>query len=188
MGALIHLAAPSPAGPDADRVSYSVGRSLTAADFARQGRYIESRLLGLAPATPGVITGLGISPARFDSANGTTGLTTFTIGTGSGIGIDGHLVRVTTPITVAWADLVQAVTNGAALADGCYFLVARTVSFDGLEGPPPDPSQRTDPDPMLDIRQDSFVEVWLSASTPGPAGVAHACRHWRSPSTRWLAA
>ncbi len=164
MGALIHLAAASPAGPDADRISYSVGRSLTAADFARQSRYIESRLLGLAPATPGVITGLGISPAQFDSANGTTGLTTFTIGTGSGIGIDGHLVRVTTPITVAWADLVQAVTNGAALADGCYFLVARTVSFDGLEGPPPDPSQRTDPDPMLDIRQDSFVEVWLSTS------------------------
>lgn len=163
MGALIHLAAPSPAGPDADRVSYSVGRSLTAADFARQGRYVEARLLGLAPATPGVITGLGISPARFDSPNGTTGLSTFTIGTGSGIGIDGHLVRITTPIAVAWTDLVQAVTNGAALADGCYFLVARTVSFDGLEGPPPDPSQRTDPDPMLDIRQDSFVEVWLSA-------------------------
>ena len=164
MGALIHLAVPAPAGQDAGRVYYGVGRSLTAADFAQQGRYNEARLLGLTTGTTGVIAGLGVSPARFDSANGTTGLTSLTIGVGSGIGADGRVVRVTTPISIAWTDLVAAVTNSGTLANGWYFLLARTVSFDGLEGSAPDPSQRAANDPMLDIRQDSFVEVWLSSS------------------------
>ncbi len=74
------------------------------------------------------------------------------------------MVRVTTPISIAWPDLVAAVTNGGTLANGWYFLLVRTVEFDGLEGPAPDPSQRAVADPMLDIRQDSFVEVWLSTS------------------------
>ncbi|MGC2077783.1 MAG: hypothetical protein WA728_17485, partial [Xanthobacteraceae bacterium] len=141
-----------------------VGRSLAAADFAQQGRYNEARLLGLTTGTAGVIAGLGVTPARFDSANGTTGLASLTIGVGSGIGADGRVVRVTTPISIAWTDLVAAVTNSGTLANGWYFLLARTVSFDGLEGPAPDPSQRAANDPMLDIRQDSFVEVWLSSS------------------------
>ena len=187
MGALIHLAAPSPAGPDADRVSYSVGRSLTAADFARQSRYIEARLLGLAPATPGVITGLGISPARFDSANGTTGLTTFTIGTGSGIGIDGHLVRVTTPITVAWADLVQAVTNGARWRTGATsWWPARSVSTASKDrhlirasGPIPTRCSTS-------ARTASSRSGCPPRSRPCPRRAR--LRHWRSPSTRWLAA
>jgi hypothetical protein len=164
MGALIRLAAPAPAGTDAGRLYYGVGRSLTAADFAQRGRYTEARLLGLTTATTGVIAGLGVSPARFDSANGTTGLPSLTIGAGSGIGSDGRVVRVTTPISIAWPDLVAAVTNGGTLANGWYFLLVRTVEFDGLEGPAPDPSQRAVADPMLDIRQDSFVEVWLSTS------------------------
>lgn len=182
MGPLIHLATPTHAGVDAARLDYSVGRSLTATDFALQDRYIDARLLGLTPATTGVITGLGVSPARFDSPNGTTGLTSFTISTGSALGADGRLVRVTAPITIAWADLVAAMTagGGAALANGFYFLVVRTALFDGLEGPPPDPSQRADPDPLLDIRKDSFVEVWLSnlvgplPASRTPAGLALA--------------
>ena len=181
MGPLIHLAAPTPAGLDAARLDYSVGRSLTAADFGLQKRYVDARLLGLTPAATGVITGLGISPPRFDSPNGATGLTSLTIGTGSGLGADGRLVRVTTPITLLWADLVKAVTDGATtLANGFYFLLVRTAIFDGLEGPPPDPSQRTDPDPLLDIREDSFVEPWLSTSVGAlpaartPAGLALA--------------
>src|SRR5271166_619729 len=164
MGALIHLAAAAPAGKDAGRVYYGVGRSLTAADFAQQDRYTEARLLGLTTATTGVIAGLGVSPARFDSPNGITGLSSLTIGPGSGIGADGRVVRVTSPISIAWPDLVAAVPNGGTLANGWYFLLVRTVEFDGLEGPPPDPSQRAVADPMLDIRQDSFVEVWLSTS------------------------
>ena len=164
MGALIHLAVPARAGQDAGRVYYGVGRSLTAADFVQQGSYNEARLLGLTTGTTGVIAGLGVSPARFDSANGTTGLTLLTIGVGSGIGADGRVVRVTAPISIAWTDLVAAVTNSGTLANGWYFLLARTVSFDGLEGSAPDPSQRAANDPMLDIRQDSFVEVWLSSS------------------------
>lgn len=180
MGPLIHLATPTRAGVDAARLDYSVGRSLTAADFLLQDRYVDARLLGLTPATAGVITGLGISPARFDSPNGTTGLTSLTIGTGSGLGADGRLVRVTTPITIEWTDLVAAVTGGAALANGFYFLLVRTAIFQGLEGPTPDASQRTDPDPLLDIRQESFVEPWLSASVGAlptsrtPAGLALA--------------
>jgi hypothetical protein len=161
MGALIRLATPTRAGVDAERVSYSVGRSLTAADFGRQDRYIDARLLGLAPATAGAITGLAVSPARFDSPNGTTGLTTLTIGAGSGICGDGHLVRLSTPISVAWTDLVDVVTGHGTLADGAYLVLLRTFVFDGLEGPPPD--ERAGPDPLLDIRQDSFAQVWLSA-------------------------
>ena len=180
MGALIHLAAPAPAGKDARRVYYGVGRSLTAADFLQEDRYTEARLLGLTTGTTGVIAGLGVSPARFDSANGTTGLPSLTVGPGSGIGADGRVVRVTTPISIAWTDLVAAVTNGGTLANGWYFLLVRTVAFDGLEGPPPDPSQRAVADPMLDIRQDSFVEVGLSTSvgslpaTRTPAALALA--------------
>jgi hypothetical protein len=164
MGALIHLAVPVPAGQDAGRVYYGVGRSVTAADFAQQGRYNEARLLGLTTGTMGVIAGLGISPARFDSPNGISGAASLTIGVGSGIGADGRVVRVTTPISIAWTDLVAAVTNSGPLANGWYFLLIRTAVFDGLEGPAPDPSQRAANDPMLDIRQDSFVEVWLSSS------------------------
>ena len=125
-----------------------------------------------------------MTPARFDSANGTTGLASLTVGVGSGIGADGRVVRVTTPISIAWTDLVAAVTNGGTLANGWYFLLARTVSFDGLEGPAPDPSQRAANDPMLDIRQDSFVEVWLSASVGTAAGHAHgACPGARAEYT-----
>jgi hypothetical protein len=160
MGALIRVAAPTPAGVDAARTSYSVGRSLTAADFGRQDRYIDARLLGLAPATVGAITGLAVSPARFDSPNGTAGLTTLTIGAGSGICGDGHLVRLSTPISVSWKDLVDVVTGQGTLADGAYLVLLRTFVFDGLEGPPPD--ERAGSDPLLDIRQDSFAQVWLS--------------------------
>jgi hypothetical protein len=78
MGPLIHLATPTHAGVDAARLDYSVGRSLTAADFALQDRYVDARLLSLTPATTGVITGLGISPARFDSPNGSAGVNSFT--------------------------------------------------------------------------------------------------------------
>ena len=161
MGALIHLAAPSPASVDSSRVYYAVGRSMTAADFALEDRYIDDRLLGLLPAVTGVITGLDVA---YDSA-----ANALTIGIGYGIGGDGRVVRVSAPITVAWPDLVAAVTNGGTLADGAYLLLARTATFDGLDGPPPDPTLRGEPDPLLDIRQDSFVEIWLSPSLGTPA-------------------
>ncbi len=177
MGVLIHLAAPVPAVATAttvpaERVYYFVGRTLTAADFALQGRYIAARLLGLARAAAGVLTGLGVSvtPAagkpssRFDSPDGTTGLAGFTIGAGSGIGSDGRVVRVTAPISILWTDFVAAVGGGGAVADGAYLLIARTVEYDGIDGPPPDPALRANPDPLLDIHEDSFVEIWLSAS------------------------
>jgi hypothetical protein len=175
MGVLIHLAPPSPAGTDAGRVYYSVGRSLTAADLAMQARYIDARLLGLAPASWGVLTGLGVSPARYDSPDGTTGLAGFTIGIGTGIGSDGRLVRVSAPISVAWTDLLAAMGAAATIADGAYLLLARTVAFDGIDGPPPDPAERAYPDPMLDLQQVSFVEVWLSQSIgPLPAATTPA--------------
>lgn len=181
MGALIHLATPTPAlvtptAVPSERVNYFVGRTLTAADFALEGRYVAARLLGLTPATVGVLTGLGVTviqpgakPAsRFDSPDGTTGLTGFTVGAGSGIGSDGRVVRVTAPISILWADFVAAVGGGSAVADGAYLLIARTVEYDGIDGPPPDPTLRANPDPLLDIHQDSFVEIWLSASTGSP--------------------
>jgi hypothetical protein len=164
MGALIHLAAPTPAGADASRVSYSVGRSLTAADLGLQGRYTEARLLGMAPSSWGVLTGLAVSPSRYDSPDGTAGLASFTIGIGTGVGDDGRVVRVSAPITVAFADLLKAMNAAGTIADGAYLLLARTVEFDGLNGLPPDPADRADSDPLLDIQQVSFVEIWLSAS------------------------
>jgi hypothetical protein len=160
MGALIRLAPAAPAGPDAARVAYSVGRSLTAADFARQSRYVEARLLGLAPATFGVLAGLGLSPARYDSPDGTTGLARLTIAPGSGVGSDGRVVHLSAPMTLAWTDLLAA--SGGSVADGVYLLLLRSVVFDGLDGPPPDPA--TGADPLLDLRQDSFVEAGLSAA------------------------
>jgi hypothetical protein len=180
MGVLIHLAAPSPAGTDAGRISYSVGRSLTAADLAMQARYIDARLLGMAPASWGVLSGLSVSPPRYDSPDGTTGLASFTIGIGTGIGSDGRLVRVSAPISVAWTDLLAAMSAAGTIADGAYLLLARTVAFDGLDGPPPDPAERADPDPLLDLQQISFVEIWLSQSigklpaTTTPAALALA--------------
>jgi hypothetical protein len=57
------------------------------------------------------------------------------------------------------------------IADGAYLLLARTATFDGIDGPPPDPAGRASPDPMLDIQQVSFVEIWLS-STIGPLPAA----------------
>jgi hypothetical protein len=164
MGALIHLVAPTPAGADAGHVSYSVGRSLTAADLTLQGRYIEARLLGMAPSSWGVLTGLAVSPSRYDSPDGIAGLASFAIGIGTGVGDDGRVVRVSAPITVAFADLLTAMNAAGTIADGAYLLLARTVDFDGLNGPPPDPADRADSDPLLDIQQVSFVEIWLSAS------------------------
>jgi hypothetical protein len=156
MGALIRLAAPAPASTAAARVYYAVGRSLTAADFDRQSQYISGRLLGLTPTVTGVMTGLD---ATYDAQH-----RTITIGMGYGIGADGRVVRVSAPIVIALADLAQAVTGSTTLANGAYLLFVRTVEFDGLEGPPPDPALRASPDPLLDVRQDSFVEVWLSPS------------------------
>jgi uncharacterized coiled-coil protein SlyX len=180
MGVLIHLAAPLPAGPDAARLYVSAGRSLTAADLAMQSRYVDARLLGLAPAAWGVLNGLGVSPARYDSPDGATGLATFTIGAGTGIGSDGRLVRVSAPISVSWSDLLAAMGPAGTLADGTYLLLARTVAFDGVDGPPPDPAGRAAPDPLLDLQQISFVEIWLSppigtlpaATTPAALALA----------------
>jgi hypothetical protein len=175
MGVLIHLAVPSPAGTDAGRVSYSVGRSLTAADLAMQARYIDARLLGMTPASWGVLNGLGLSPSRYDSPDGTAGLASFTIGIGTGIGSDGRLVRVSAPISVAWTDLLAAMGAAGTIADGAYLLLARTVAFDGIDGPPPNPAERAFPDPLLDLQQVSFVEVWLSQSIgPLPAATTPA--------------
>jgi hypothetical protein len=163
MGALIRLAAPTPASANASRVYYAVGRALTAADFAREDSYTDDRLLGVMPAVTGVITGLDVAYDNIRNA--------LTVGIGYGIGSNGRVVRVSAPITIAWPDLVAAVTNGGALNDGAYLLLARTATFDGLDGPPPDPALRADPDPLLDIRQDSFVEIWLSSSIGTPAPV-----------------
>ncbi len=179
MGVLIHLTTPAPAGADAGRVYYAVGRSLTASDLALQGRYVEARLLDMAPATWGVLSGLGVTPPRYDSPDGTTGLASFTIGIGTGIGSDGRLVRVSAPITIVFADLAtaidQATTPAGHIADGAYMLLARTVTFDGLDGPPPDPADRGATDPLLDIQQVSFVEIWLSSSIGAlPAAVTPA--------------
>jgi hypothetical protein len=188
MGAIIHLANPTPSSTDAAaRVAYWVGRSLTAADFARNDRYLAQRLLGVTPATLGVMSGLGLTiagsgafPGRFDSPNGTTGLTQITVAPGYATGGDGRLVRVTAPITIAWSDLPPVVQGTGTLADGIYFLMVQTIEFDVIEGPPPDPCQRTSMDPLLDERRDSFVEVTLSSllgtlpTDRSPAGVARA--------------
>ena len=174
MSALIRLATPADSGPDAARVYYSVGRSLSATDFALQSSYVDGRLLGMTPANTGAITGLGVSPARYDGP----GLASFVIGTGTGIGNDGRLVRLTTPISVSWATLLQAVYPSSAIPDGVYLLMLRTLEIDGVEGPPPNFSADAGSDPLLDIREDSFVEVWLSARIAAlpvpltPGGVA----------------
>jgi hypothetical protein len=163
MGALIHLAPPVPGGASASRVYYSVGRTLTASDFALQSSYVEARLLGLAPAAWGVISGLAITPQRFDTPDGATGLPSFSVGPGTATGSDGRLVRLAAPITLSWKSFASAVTNGGSLADGAYLLLLRTVAFEGIQGPPPDPCTLGSPDPLLDIEQVSFVEIWLSS-------------------------
>src|SRR5689334_24628109 len=142
MATLIHLGTAVPAGPDAYRVAYPVGRALPAADFARQGRYIADRLRGLAPTATGVREGLDVS---FQAADA-TGPARLAIGIGSAIGGDGRLARLTTPITIAWIDLARAVGVNGAVADGIYLLLIRTVEFDGVDGPPPDPVERANPD------------------------------------------
>jgi hypothetical protein len=180
MGAMIHLTSPASAGPDAARVYYSVGRSLTASDFDLQAKYIDARLLGLTPSSTGVISGLGVSPARYDNLAGQASPPNFTVAPGAGVGADGRLVRLTAPLTFAWADLLTATTPAGTIPDGVYLLLLQTQQFDGVEGPPPDASADAGGDPLLDIRQDSFVELSLSASiatlpsTLTAAGVALA--------------
>ncbi len=223
MGALIHLIAPVPAVPDASRPYYAVGRGLSASDFAQQSRYADARLLGLTPKNLGVISGLGVSPARYDvwsaqvirrvlpgvgpggrplfapelgvspphlapaSPAALAAAVTpvheafipagpvlpvfvppsppnFTVAPGTGIGADGRLVRLTAPLTFSWPDLLQSMTPRNTIADGVYLLILRTVQFDGVDGPPPDASAGAGGEPLLDIRQDSFVELSLSAS------------------------
>jgi hypothetical protein len=168
MGALIHLTSPASAVPDAARVYYSVGRSLAASDFELQAKYIDARLLGLTPANTGVISGLGVSPARYDNLAAQASPPNFTVAPGAGIGADGRLVRLTAPLTFAWADLLTATTPAGTIPDGVYLLLLQTQQFDGVEGPPPDASADAGGDPLLDIRQDSFVDLTLSASLPVP--------------------
>jgi hypothetical protein len=168
MGALIHLTSPASAVPDAARVYYSVGRSLTASDFELQAKYIDARLLGLTPANTGVISGLGVSPARYDNLAAQASPPNFTVAPGAGIGADGRLVRLTAPLTFAWADLLTATTPTGTIPDGVYLLLLQTQQFDGVEGPPPDASADAGGDPLLDIRQDSFVDLTLSASLTVP--------------------
>jgi hypothetical protein len=180
MGSLIHLTAPASAVPDAARVYYSVGRTLTATEFNLQAKYIDARLLGLTPANTGVISGLGVSPARYDNLAAQASPPNFTVAPGTGIGADGRLVRLTAPLTFAWADLLIATTPAGKIPDGVYLLLLQTQEFDGVEGPPPDATADAGADPLLDIRQDSFVEPALSAAigtlpaTLTPASVALA--------------
>ncbi len=180
MGSLIHLTAPASAVPDAARVYYSVGRTLTASEFNLQAKYIDARLLGLTPANTGVVSGLGVSPARYDNLAAQASPPNFTVAPGAGIGADGRLVRLTAPLTFAWTDLLIATTPAGKIPDGVYLLLLQTQQFDGVEGPPPDASADAGADPLLDIRQDSFVEPALSAAigtlpaTLTPASVALA--------------
>src|SRR5271156_4890067 len=164
MSALIHLSAPVQAGPDAARVYYAVGRSLSAADFAQQSSYVDARLLGLTPTNLGVISGLGVSPARYDDVSGSASAPEFTVAPGAGIGADGRLVRLSVPFSFTWTELLQTRTPPNAIDDGVYLLILSTAQFDGVEGPPPDASADAGSDPLLDIRQDSFVVLPLSAS------------------------
>jgi hypothetical protein len=164
VGVLIHLSAPASSVPGAARVFYSVGRSLSAKDFGQQAKYVDARLLGLTPANTGVISGLGVSPAPYENFAATTPPPDFTVAPGTGVGADGRLVRLTAPLTFAWADLLTAATAARTIGDGIYFLVLQTQQFDGVEGPPPDASADAGGDPLLDIRQDSFVELSLSVA------------------------
>jgi len=160
MSALIHLMPPVQAGPDTQRVFYSVGRTLSATDFAMQSRYVDARLLGLTPTYIGVISGLGVSPASYNNLSGGAQDQAFTIGSGKGLGRDGRLVHLSAPLAFTWSHLLKS-CGASPPADGVYFLVLRTEQVDGFEGPVPDAA--SEQDPLLDLRQDSFVELTLSA-------------------------
>jgi len=160
MSALIHLMPPVEAGPDAQRVFYSVGRTLSAADFVMQSRYVDARLLGLTPAQIGVISGLGVSPSSYSNLAGAAQNPAFAVGSGTGLGSDGRLVHLSAPLTFAWSDLINSF-GASPPADGVYVLLLRTEEVDGFEGPVPDAASAQDP--LLDLRQDSFVELTLSA-------------------------
>jgi hypothetical protein len=161
MSALIHLMAPVASGPDAKRVFYSVGRTLSQIDFEMQSRYVDARLLGLTPANVGVISGLGVSPASYSNLAAAAQNPLLTIGAGVGLGGDGRLVRLSAPLAFNWSDLIKTFGTSPP-ADGVYLLMLQTEVVDGFEGPTPDAA--SEEDPLLDVRQDSFVELTLSAS------------------------
>ena len=127
MGALIHLIPPAPSFPDAAKVYYAVGRALSASDFAQQDRYIDARLLGLTPTNLGVISGLGVSPQRYDNWPTSTAVssaaaatpTTFTVGPGTGIGADGRLVSLSQPLSFSWQGLLQTSTPANTIPTAC---------------------------------------------------------------------
>src|SRR5262249_31938876 len=137
--------------------------------------YIEQRLLGVsAIAQPGVLDGLTLTPARQEPI--APGLTQISVQPGLGVTRTGVVIRLSAVLTVNWADLVtvwsRAVALGQpvrALADGVYFLVVRPITFETLHGPPPAPPVRDPVDPLLDERQDSFVELFLSDAVPQTA-------------------
>lgn len=168
----IHLHRPIAAGPDAIRVNYFPQRSVGSAEFGLQARYIEQRLLGVsAIAQPGVLDGLTLTPARQDPS--APALTQISVQPGLGVIRTGVVIRLSAVLTVNWADLVtvwsRAVALGQplrALADGIYFLIVRPITFETLHGPPPAAPVRDPVDPLLDERQDSFVELFLSDAVP----------------------
>ncbi len=173
MSVLIRLAAPAQATPAAQRPNFFAGRSLSASDFELQDAYVDDRFAALRTATPGAIWGLGVSP---DAAN-----LTVTVAAGLGLGFSGPPIRLAVPLSVAWADLFAnsfATTGATKMTDGLYLLLARPVDYDGLIGPPPDQALLSSGDPLLDLTQQSFVEIFLSAPLgAAPAGTdaaAHA--------------
>lgn len=168
----IHLQRPVAAGQDAVRVNYFPQRSLGSAEFGQLARYIDQRLLGVSViAQPGVVEGLTLTPARWDP--GTPALAQISVQPGLGVTRGGVVIRLSAVLTVNWADLAAVWRGGLAagqptrsLADGVYFLAVRPMAFETLHGPPPAPPVREPVDPLLDERQDSFVELILSDAIP----------------------
>jgi hypothetical protein len=169
-GQPIHLHQPIKIEPGGTRIHYFPRRSLGSAEFLLQGQYLDNRLLELGSAQgPGVLDGFASQPAHW-AAGGGAALPPITVQPGTGVTLDGRVVRLSAPVTVAWADLVTIRSRvpgaPANLADGAYMLAVQPIAFDTLHGPPPDPRDRDNIDPTLDERRDSFVEVLLSAPVP----------------------
>lgn len=189
----IRLHVPVQAGADGKRPNYVPQRSLGSTEFTLEARYLDWRLLGIgAGANPGVLDGLELSPSRYDAGDGVDPLQRITVQPGIGIVGDGRALRLSAPLTAAWADLV-AVWTGAAesgasrrtLGDGAYLLAVRPISFETLHGGLPDPAARDEVDPTLDERQDSFVELLLSESLALPLTLPTSPPHAADAATDW---
>lgn len=166
MTAPIHVKPPEAGPDDPRRLNLFPGLALPEQAFRKLQDYTDDRMAPLAARLPpGIVS--GFEPSLEDSGSATR----LRIQSGRGVTGTGQLVRLYTPLVMAWTDflsLVERDRGNTRLLDGIYFLTLRCVveEVDALDTR--SPAQRSEADPTRERRLEVVTLPTLAELSRSP--------------------